>query len=237
MAHPSFLFRLFFLFIAALGLSGCFFDDDRASAPLSKAAQEELARLDIPLGAPVFIRIFKEESVLEVWLKKRDGTYHLFRSYGICHWSGALGPKLREGDRQAPEGFYMVFPQYMNPKSKYYLSFNLGYPNVLDQALGRTGSFLMVHGGCRSAGCYAITDASIQELYTLAREAFSRGQTAIEVHAFPFKMTAENMARHRESPWFSFWENLQEGYLFFEKKKSPPIVGIMDRRYVFLNKI
>ena len=95
-----------------------------------------------------------------------------------------------QGDRQAPEGFYTVTKAQMNPNSSLYLAFNLGYPNLYDRANRRTGDFLMVHGKCRSAGCYAMTDGLIEEIYALAREAFIGGQETIQVHALPFRMTA-----------------------------------------------
>ena len=131
------------------------------------------------LGSPLYIRIFKLEAEMEVWMQEPSGVYQLFRTYPICNWSGDVGPKLKEGDRQAPEGFYVVSARQMNPNSKYYLSFNIGYPNAYDRAHGYTGSYLMVHGGCRSQGCYAITDDAIQEFYILARDAFARGQTRV----------------------------------------------------------
>ncbi len=182
---------------------------------------------------PIFIRIFKEESALEVWKLGPQGRYMLLENYEICTWSGELGPKFREGDRQAPEGFYTITPSQMNPNSSFYLSFNLGYPNAYDRAHGRTGSHLMVHGACSSRGCYAMTDDQIADIYALAREAFEGGQRAFEVHAFPFRMTPENMARHATHEYFPFWQMLQEGYQHFELTRLPPKVDVCDRRYIF----
>lgn len=170
-------------------------------------------------GAPLFIRIFKEESVLELWLW--NGTkFALFKAYPICTWSGGLGPKLTEGDGQSPEGFYFVRPEQMNPLSSYHLSFNLGYPNRYDQARGRTGSYLMVHGHCVSIGCYAMTDPVIEEIWTIASAAFNAGQPFYRVHIFPFRMTEENMRLHSGEPWQAFWQNLKEGYDLFERTKG-----------------
>ena len=185
------------------------------------------------LGAPLLIRAFKQENQMEVWMRRDTGEYGLFRTYTICNWSGELGPKLREGDKQAPEGFYVVNTRQMNPNSSHYLSFNLGYPNAYDKAHGRTGTHLMVHGGCSSAGCYAITDDAVKEVFILAREAFSAGQREFPVHAFPFRMTADNLARHRDHRWHDFWQNLKQGYDLFETARTPPRVGHSEGRYVF----
>ena len=113
---------------------------------------------------------------MEIWKQNRDGEYALLKTYPICRWSGDLGPKKKQGDRQAPEGFYTITPGQMNPNSNYYLAFNTGYPNAYDRAWGYTGSELMVHGDCSSRGCYAMTDEQIQEIYALARESFFGGQ-------------------------------------------------------------
>ena len=148
-----------------------------------------LGKKGMDAHAPIFIRIFKEESELEVWKQRDDGRYYHFKTYPICNWSGELGPKLKQGDRQAPEGFYTVTREQMNPDSKYHLAMNLGYPNAYDRAHRRTGDFLMIHGKCKSAGCYAMTDALIEEIYAMARESFIGGQDSFQVHAFPFRMT------------------------------------------------
>lgn len=120
--------------------------------------------------SPILVRLFKEEAELEVWKKDSSGRFALLKTYPICRWSGELGPKIREGDRQAPEGFYTVTPGQMNPNSHSYLSFDIGYPNAFDRAYGRTGGDIMVHGDCSSRGCYAMTDEQISEIYALARE-------------------------------------------------------------------
>ncbi|MCB1511963.1 MAG: murein L,D-transpeptidase, partial [Hyphomicrobiaceae bacterium] len=183
-------------------------------------------------SAPIFMRIFKQESQLEIWKQRPDGRFYLFRTYPICNWSGGLGPKRRKGDKQSPEGFYSVAKWQMNPNSSFHLAFNLGYPNAYDRANGRTGDFLMVHGKCKSAGCYAMTDALIEEIYALAREAFSGGQERFEVHAFPFRMTEANLLRHKNNPNYKFWMTLKEGYDHFEMTRRPPRVVVCQRRYV-----
>jgi murein L,D-transpeptidase YafK len=183
--------------------------------------------------SPILLRIFKEEAELEIWKQNREGRYALLKTYPICRWSGELGPKIREGDRQAPEGFYAITPELMNPRSSYYLAFNLGYPNEFDRAHGRTGAHLMVHGDCSSRGCYAMTDEQIMEIYALSRDSFDGGQLAFQVQAFPFRMTAKNMARHRKNPHMAFWRMLKEGSDHFELTKQQPKVDVCEKRYVF----
>ena len=185
------------------------------------------------LGAPIMLRIFKEENVMEVWKQDHRKRYALLNSYEICKWSGKLGPKYKEGDRQAPEGFYHVNKGLMNPNSDFHLSFNLGFPNKYDRANDRTGSYLMVHGDCSSAGCYSMTDEYIEEIYALAREAFKGGQKAFQVQAFPFRMTAENMAKKINHPKFEFWKMLKEGNDHFEVTNKQPKVDVCEKRYVF----
>lgn len=191
-----------------------------------------LGRKGMDEGAPIFVRIFKEESELEVWKARADGRFYHFKTYPICNWSGKLGPKTEYGDRQAPEGFYRVNADQLNPDSKYYLAFNIGYPNAFDRALHRTGSALMVHGKCKSAGCYAMTDALIEEIYGLAREALKGGQQSFQVHAFPFRMTPANMARFKDNKNYRFWHTLKQGYDFFETFRIPPSIAVCERRYM-----
>ncbi len=181
--------------------------------------------------APLFVRIFKEESELEIWKLRDDGHFHHFKTYPICTWSGDLGPKLAQGDKQAPEGFYSIQKSQMNPNSSFHLAFNLGFPNAYDRAHGRTGSALMVHGKCKSAGCYAMTDALIEEIYALARETFDAGHASFQVHAYPFRMTDANMARHQGSKWMEFWKTLKEGHDHFEVTRQPPSVVVCGKRY------
>jgi murein L,D-transpeptidase YafK len=200
--------------------------------PLSKETMMLLGKKGMSTGAPIFVRVFKEESELEIWKARDDGRYYHFKTYPICMWSGELGPKVRQGDKQAPEGFYTITKRQMNPKSSFYLAFNLGFPNAYDRVHGRTGDFLMVHGKCTSAGCYAMTDGLVEEIYALARDQFDAGHDSFEVHAFPFRMTAENMARHKGNKWYPFWQALKEGYDHFEVARQPPAIAVCERRYV-----
>jgi murein L,D-transpeptidase YafK len=204
-----------------------------ALKPLPVALTAEIGKRKMPQKSPILIRIFKEEAELEVWKQDARGRFALLKTYPICRWSGGLGPKVREGDGQAPEGFYTVTPGQMRPNSNYYLAFDLGFPNVYDKANDRTGSFLMVHGNCASVGCYAMTDEQIQEIYSLGRDSFLGGQQAFQVQAYPFRMTPLNMALHRNDPNMPFWRMIKEGNDHFEATGAEPHVDVCEKRYVF----
>lgn len=197
----------------------------------------QLKRQNLRWGAPIFLRAFKEEQTLEVWIRKKDGTFALFKNYPVLATSGTLGPKLAEGDRQIPEGFYAVGPKQMNPKSRFHFAFNIGYPNQFDQSHRRTGSFIMVHGSNVSIGCLAIGDDKIEEVYALAKAAFQAGQPYFRIHIFPFRMNEKNMARHSGHKHFPFWKNLKEGYHWFEREKTPPNVTVKNRTYSFTSSL
>ena len=192
-----------------------------------------MARLHIERSAPILIRIYKEENTLEVWKQGRSGRFALLSTYPICKFSGNLGPKIATGDRQAPEGFYDIRPEQMNATSSAYLAFDTGFPNAYDRSLGRTGSELVVHGGCSSVGCYAMTDYGIEEIYGLVDEAFKGSQEKVQLQAFPFRMTAQNMASHATDPNVPFWKMLKAGSDAFLATGRPPTVAVCDRRYVF----
>ncbi|WP_312796781.1 murein L,D-transpeptidase family protein [Tianweitania sp.] len=225
------------LILSAVVLAGCngSIDDiaPKATQELSPKLISDMKTKGMSQTSPIMVRIFKEEGKLEVWKQKTTGRYDLLASYNICKWSGKLGPKYIEGDRQAPEGFYTVQPGQMNPNSSYYLSFNIGFPNAYDRVHGRSGQHLMVHGACSSSGCYSMTDAQVGQIYALAREAFKGGQTSFQIQAFPFRMTAANMARYKDDPNYAFWTMLKEGYDHFEITKVPPKVDVCEKRYVF----
>ncbi len=205
----------------------------KANQPVPPKLIQAMVEKDMDLNSPVLVRLFKQEAELEVWKQDRSGRFALLKTYPICRWSGDLGPKVREGDRQAPEGFYNISPAQMNPQSAYYLSFNTGYPNAFDKALGRSGSQLMVHGDCSSRGCYAMTDEQIAEIYSLGRESFFGGQKSFQLQAYPFKMTPINMAKHRNNPNMPFWKMIKEGYDHFEVTKQEPRVDFCEKKYVF----
>lgn len=201
-------------------------------APDLSRLQERLKEKGLKQGNPILVRIFKREFELELWMA-RDGTFEKFATYPICMWSGALGPKTKTGDYQAPEGFYSVAKTQLNPNSKYYRSFNLGFPNAFDQALGRTGSALMVHGACASVGCYAMTDAQMGEIWALVTAALDGGQPAFQVQIYPFRMTPENLEAYKGSPHETFWRDLAAGYDAFERTRLPPAVNLCQGRYTF----
>jgi len=222
--------------VAAIALAGCVgdsIDSNRHLQPLSERMLAELKARKMEKESPILMRIFKEEAELEVWKQNDSGRFALLRTYPICRWSGELGPKIKTGDRQAPEGIYTITPGLMNPNSSYYLAINTGFPNAYDRANGRTGAFLMIHGGCSSAGCYAMTDEQIAEIYALAREAFFGGQASFQLQAYPFRMTPLNMARHRNSQHLAFWKMIKEGYDHFEVTHLEPRVGVCENRYIF----
>jgi len=224
---------------AGLALAGCNTEDmalvtnAKANKPIPDKLLAEMQDKDMDPQSPILVRLFKQEAELEVWKQNRSGRFELLKVYPICRWSGDLGPKVKEGDRQAPEGFYTIGPAQMNPQSAYYLSFNTGYPNAFDKALGRTGSELMVHGDCSSRGCYAMTDEEISEIYALGREAFFGGQRGFQFQAYPFHLTAKNMARHRDNPNIAFWKMLKQGNDHFEVTHLEPKVDVCEKHYVF----
>jgi murein L,D-transpeptidase YafK len=203
---------------------------EAARGRVEPALRRDLQALGADWGAPVHLRIYKQEAELDLHVEV-DGRYRLFRRYPICTYSGRLGPKLAEGDRQAPEGFYEVRPRQLNPASQYHLSFDLGYPNAYDRALGRTGSYLMVHGRCVSIGCFAMGDPAIEEIWHLVAAALAHEQAAVPVQASPFRFTAGWEARHADSPWLDFWRQLAAGEAAFERTGRPPRVRVANGRY------
>src|SRR5262245_24572036 len=221
----------------AIVLAGC--QDDaklsnaRAYQPIPFATVALMGEKGMTTQSPILVRSYKKEAELEIWKVAGDGKYALLKIYPICRWSGQLGPKTREGDRQAPEGFYAITPALMNPNSNFYLSFDTGYPNAYDRVHGYRGSFLMVHGACSSRGCFSMTDEQIAEIYAVGREAFAGGQRSFQFQSYPFRMTAENMAKHRNDPNIAFWRMLKEGSDNFEVTRREPKVAVCGRRYVF----
>jgi murein L,D-transpeptidase YafK len=220
-------------------LAGCnaeqiaFVTNSKANKPISQKLINDIAAKEMDPQSPILVRLFKQEAELEVWKQDKSGRFALLTTYPICRWSGELGPKVKEGDRQAPEGFYNITPAQMNPDSQFYLAFNMGYPNAFDRSLGRTGAHLMVHGDCSSRGCYAMTDEQMSDIYALGRESFFGGQRSFQVQAYPFRMTAQNMAKHRNNPNMPFWKMLKQGNDHFEVTQLEPKVDVCEQRYVF----
>ena len=216
-----------------LALAACQGDNQSHLMPIPPATMALMASKGMSQNDPILMRAYKKESEIEVWKRGSDGRYALLKTYPMCRWSGQLGPKTREGDRQAPEGFYTVTPAQMNPNSSFHLSFDLGYPNAYDRAHSRTGAHLMVHGSCSSSGCFAMTDEAISEVYALARESFASGKRGFQFQSYPFRMTAENLAKHRLDPNIAFWRNLKEGSDYFELAKQEPQVSVASGQYTF----
>ncbi|QFY61514.1 murein L,D-transpeptidase [Rhizobium grahamii] len=206
---------------------------NKVEEPLPSRILSEMAAKNMDRNSPIMIRIFKEEGALEIWKAKTDNRFDKIADYKICAWSGRLGPKVKQGDRQAPEGFYNLSRANLNPNSKYYLAINTGFPNRYDAVNGRTGTDLMIHGACSSSGCYSMTDEQVLQIYAFARDAFKGGQTSVQLQAFPFRMTAENMVKHRLNQNIEFWNMLKVGYDNFEVTKRPPDVNVCEKKYVF----
>jgi len=206
---------------------------NKVEQPLPAHILADMSTKGMDRNSPIMIRIFKEEGALEVWKAKTDNRFEKIAGYKICAWSGKLGPKVKTGDRQAPEGFYNLSRANLNPNSKYYLAINTGFPNRYDAVNGRTGSDLMIHGACSSSGCYSMTDQQVLEIYAFARDAFKGGQESVQLQAFPFRMTAENMVKHRLDQNYDFWKMLKVGYDNFEVTKRPPEVNVCEKKYVF----
>lgn len=204
------------------------------------------------LGSPVFVRIFKKEGALELFVRQ-GGRFTLKKSYQVCKMSGRIGPKVKNGDYQAPEGFYSVTARQLNPNSQYHLAFNVGYPNAFDRQNGRTGSAIMVHGDCVSIGCFAMTNKGIEEIYGYVAAALKNGQREVPVHIFPFRMTESAIQRESggggfaslfsaardetsgSSPaqWGEFWRDLKKGYDLFERTGEPPLAYACRGHYAF----
>src|SRR5215475_3514512 len=204
----------------------------KATKELPPALLSLLRQKKMSKHSPILVRIFKEEAELEVWKQDSSGHFQLLKTFPVCGWSGDLGTKMHQGDRQAPEGFYTVTPELMKPNSNYYLAINTGFPNSFDKANNRNGSLLMIHGDCSSSGCYAMTDEQISEIYALARDSLL-GRPSFQVQAYPFRLTPANLARHRTHPQLAFWQTLKIGNDHFEATHLEPKVDVCNRRYVF----
>lgn len=205
----------------------------KALAPVPAATVAIMRAKGTTPAAPLVLRSYKKESEIEVWKPGADGRFVYIKTFPICRWSGQLGPKMHPGDRQTPEGFYSVGPKQMNPNSHYYLSFDTGFPNAYDRAHGASGSAVMVHGTCSSMGCFAMTDKQVGELYAIARDALKGGQPAFQLQAYPFHMTAKNMALYRNDKNIAFWRQLKEGSDRFESIGEILTTSVVDGRYAF----
>ncbi|MEG8099198.1 murein L,D-transpeptidase family protein [Candidatus Liberibacter brunswickensis] len=228
----------FLLFIILMLIGGCNSQRlfvDKAEYPLSKSLTLSMKKQRTSAYHPALIRIFKKEKILEIWKLNDDYQYVLLKKYDICAWSGTFGPKIEIGDGQAPEGFYYIGWNNLNPNSKYFLSINIGFPNEFDKTHNRTGTDLMIHGGCESAGCYAMDNKQMVEIYAIIRDSL-RGnmQSYVQIQAFPFRMTSKNMKIYRDHPSYLFWNMLKIGHDYFENTHQEPIVKILNKHYIFL---
>jgi murein L,D-transpeptidase YafK len=205
----------------------------RGAVPIPAKLLAEMKGKGMTRSSPILVRVYKQESELEIWKKTSSGHFALLKTYPVCRWSGQLGPKNNEGDRQVPEGFYSISAGQLNPSSNYYLSFDVGYPNAYDRQFGRSGGDIMVHGSCSSRGCFAMTDQEMGEIYAVAREALQAGQGSFQLQSYPFRMTAQNLARNRRNPNIGFWKDLKKGSDNFEVTKQPVEVASCGNHYVF----
>lgn len=219
----------FFIICCLFVVTACS-TSQRATYMTEAPLQKRLAKIHAKQGDPMFVRIFKEERMLEIWYSK-NGRYQQFTNYPICYYSGPLGPKKRQGDKVSPEGFYQVTRRALNPYSQYYRSFDLGFPNQYDRFKGYTGDYLMVHGDCVSVGCYAMTDQQMDEIYKLVESSLKNGQAYVPVHVFPFRMTDARLNREKQSTNYQFWLELKDGYDYFERYKRVPNIGVISGKY------
>jgi len=202
-------------------------------APLLEA---ELSVMDLKLGDPVFLRIFKEEQALEVWMKPaQDDEFQHYKTYRLCRPAGSPGPRVARGDQQAPEGFYYATLRSLRPRHRYHLGFDIGFPNAYDRHHGRSGERVFVQGACVGQGSLALANPSMEEVYTLAAAALESGQEFFRIHCFPFRMSDRRMNRVLEKPpeWLDFWANLKEGYDYFEILRRPPNTTLVQGEYFF----
>ena len=219
--------------LACLAASAAAALPEKALAPIPAATVALMAAKGTTPTAPLVLRSYKKDAEIEVWKRNAAGRFVYIKTFPICRWSGQLGPKMYPGDRQTPEGFYDIPARQMNPNSHYYLSFDTGFPNAYDRAHGASGSAVMVHGTCSSMGCFAMTDKAIGELYAIARDALAGGQPAFQLQAYPFHMSAKNMALYRSDPSIDFWRQLKDGSDRFESTGEILRTSVVDGRYAF----
>lgn len=198
--------------------------------------KKELSKKGFNGAFKLHLAAYKSEGKLEVWLQtETQKKYEHFKTYNFCAHSGTLGPKSKEGDLQTPEGFYYI--SAFNPKSNFYLSLGINYPNSVDRLRSgqeKPGSDIYIHGNCVTIGCIPLTDEKIKEVYVLGVEARNSGQTNIPVYIFPFKMTESNFKKHiaQYPGQTKFWQSLQPGYAYFEKNRTLPKVTQVKGNYV-----
>jgi murein L,D-transpeptidase YafK len=204
--------------------------------------QFEAKKLTWPPQA-MYIRSFKYDRVLEVWVKgNAKEQYKLFKTYKVCMQSGTMGPKRMQGDYQVPEGFYHI--NEFNPNSNYHLALGLNYPNASDKILSDSlhpGNAIYIHGNCVSTGCIAITDVPIEELYIIATHVKNSGQDFIPVHVFPVKYNVKRSSDYlaetlkTKPSLIAFTAKLKEAFIFFEEKKQLPLILVNKKGEYVVN--
>jgi murein L,D-transpeptidase YafK len=182
----------------------------------------------------VYLRSFKLENIIELWVKDESNPkFQFFKAFKVCGSNGKLGPKRKEGDKQVPEGFYYI--NQFNPNSNYHLSLGINYPNVSDRILAdavKPGGEIYIHGDCVSVGCLAINDEQIEDLYLLSAIAKSSGQEYVPVHIFPAKFNASKSKEvvgkilKENTEYTPFVNAMQSVFYYFEKERQLPAILI-----------
>lgn len=225
--------RIIIFLLVALGQCHGVWGASKVSDYTRSKLQQELPILGLAAGDAVLLRTFKKESQLELWVQPAGTSqFVLFRTYPICFYSGDLGPKLRQGDKTTPEGFYNIATKDLHPESRFHLALDIGFPNAYDRDLGRTGSLIRIHGACDAVGCFAMGNDQMEEIYYLVEQALRNGQQSVPVHAFPFRLSLQNLSAYQDHKWYGFWVQLKAGYDAFNNSKMLPVIEVSDGRYV-----
>ena len=232
----SFLLALSAIFLSTIAADAA----SKSWRPESVAEREidlakEFSEKGLKLGSPVFLRVYKQTSEMELWVQQGP-RYELFKIYKICRWSGGLGPKFYEGDRQSPEGLYRITTSDLIVNQRWDRAMNINYPNNFDQVNGRGGSSILIHGGCGSIGCFAIQNQNVEEVYGAVRAALRNSQAYVPVLTLPFRYSALAPEKEDTLHMSEFWSDLRRADLLFERDKLPPIAWICDGRYYFADR-
>jgi murein L,D-transpeptidase YafK len=225
---------LFIPLIAAANAASKSWHPESVAAREAELAQE-FAVKGLKLGSPVFIRVYKQTSEMELWVQQGPRYVH-FKTYGICRWSGFLGPKFYEGDRQSPEGLYRITTSDLIVNRRWDRAMNINFPNSFDSMNGRGGSGILIHGGCGSIGCFAVQNESVEDVYGAVRAALKGGQAYVPVLALPFRFTSLAPEKEDTLQMSEFWADLRRADLLFERDKIPPAAWICDGRYLFADR-
>jgi murein L,D-transpeptidase YafK len=201
-------------------------------AVLTSSVAAAFAEKHLRFGAPVFLRVYKQSSEVELWVQQGP-RYALFKTYSICRWSGGLGPKMVQGDRQAPEGLYHITAPDLVVNRRWHRAMRLNYPNAFDVVNGRTGYGIYIHGKCRSVGCFAINDDNVEEVYEIVRAALSNGQVRIPVLSLPFRFSSINSLVNEPFVFGEFWRELRRADFLFNRDRLPPSASLCDGNYYF----